>query len=185
MTEIRQTYSAPARILHWTVAAIALTLIGAGFVMTLDGLGRAQQNMLFILHKNAGILLLLLMIVRLVYRWRTPPPQLPHSVPAWQARLARATHATLYCLLFLMPVAGYIRVKAGGFPVESLDALGVPALVPRSEALAELAKSIHYFGGLTIAALVAFHIAATVYHDVVREDGVLPRMMGAGNHVER
>jgi hypothetical protein len=43
-----------------------------------------------------------------------------------------------------MPVAGYIRVKAGGFPIETLDAMGVPSLVPRSDALAETAKTIHY-----------------------------------------
>jgi cytochrome b561 len=73
-------------------------------------------------------------------------------------------------------VAGYIRVKAGGFPIESLDALGAPSLVPRSEALEETAKAVHYFGGIALGAVIAVHIAAAAYHGLVRRDGVVSRM---------
>ena len=66
-----------------------------------------------------------------------------------------------------MPVAGYIRVRAGGFPIETLDWLGVPSLVPRSEALAETAKTVHFFGGIAIAGLIALHVAAAAYHGIV------------------
>jgi cytochrome b561 len=79
-------------------------------------------------------------------------------------------------LLFVMPIAGYIRVKAGGFPIESLDWLGVPPLVPRSDALAETAKSVHYAAGIAITGLIALHVAAAAYHGIIRRDGVFSRM---------
>jgi cytochrome b561 len=86
------------------------------------------------------------------------------------------SHAVLYGLLILMPVAGYVRVKAGGFPIEMLDALGVPSLVPRSDAIAAAAKSIHYAGGLALAAFVLLHVSAALYHGILRKDGVFSRM---------
>jgi cytochrome b561 len=97
-------------------------------------------------------------------------------LPAWQHRAAGLSHLALYALLVIMPVAGYIRVKAGGFPIETLDWLGLPSLVARSDAVAEAAKTLHYLGGLAIAALIGMHIAAAAFHGIVRRDGVFSRM---------
>lgn len=176
MTEPIHRYRSPARLLHWIMAALVLLTIPAGFIMVQQGLDRSLQNALFLFHKNIGILLLLLVIARSLYRWFRPPPPLPASVPPWQHRIADATHVAMYVLLFAMPIAGYVRVKAGGFPIESLDALGVPALVPRSEALAEAAKAAHYYGAWAIGAIIALHIGAALHHAILRRDGVFSRM---------
>ena len=170
------TYTTPARLLHWIMAILILAMIAAGWVMVRDGLDRATQNALFIFHKNTGVLLLIFAGIRLAYRWLRPPPPLPDHIPGWQARLAGASHGVLYALLFAMPIAGYVRVKAGGFPIETLDTMGVPSLVVRSEALATIAKSIHYFGGLALCAVIAAHILAGFYHLIVRRDGVFSRI---------
>lgn len=176
MADAETRYRLPARILHWLTAVLVLAMIPAGLVMVQPGLERSLQNGLFIFHKNVGVLLLLLVLLRALYRWRNPPAPLPQGTPRWQVRAAGASHALLYGLLVLLPVAGYVRVKAGGFPIESLDALGLPSLVPRSDALAEVAKTIHYGAGLAIAALIALHIAAAAHHGVLRRDGVFSRM---------
>ena len=170
------TYRTPARLLHWIMAVLVLAMIAAGFIMIRDGLDRSVQNALFIFHKNVGILVLALGLVRLAYRWRHPAPPLPAQVPDWQARAAHASHVALYGLLIAMPVAGYIRVKAGGFPIESLDALGVPALVPNSENLAEVAKQIHYLAALALCFVAGVHILAGLHHLLVRRDGVFSRI---------
>lgn len=176
MAEPHDRYRAPARAFHWIIALIVLLMIPAGLLMVQDWIGRPLQNNLFVFHKNFGVLVLLLVTARLVYRWLRPPPPLPDTVPDWQARIAGATHAALYVLLFAMPVAGYVRVKAGGFPIESLDALGLPSLVPRSDALAETAKAAHYYGGIAIGAIIAMHIGAALYHGLIRRDGIFSRM---------
>ena len=176
MSHSEDQYRRPARLLHWGMALLVLSTIPAGFVMVQPDLDRSLQNTLFIFHKNVGVLLLGLVLLRALYRWRHPPAALPSDVPAWQRRIAGLSHASLYALLFVMPIAGYIRVKAGGFPIESLDWLGVPPLVPRSDALAETAKSIHYAAGIAITGLIALHVAAAAYHGIIRRDGVFSRM---------
>jgi cytochrome b561 len=170
------SYTVPARLLHWTMAGLLLAMIPAGFMMVLPGLDKSVQNALFIFHKNTGVLLLVLAIVRIAYRLRRPAPPLPDHIPAWQARAARASHLALYLLMIIMPLAGYIRVKAGGFPIETLDAMGFPSLVARSDTIAGVAKGVHYFGAFAITALVIVHILASVYHGIIKRDGGFSRI---------
>lgn len=169
-------YSGTARGLHWLMAVLILLTIPAGLIMVQPGLDRSLQNGLFIYHKNVGVLLLILIVVRLLWRLRHPPPPKPSSLAASQVRIAELTHKAMYALLFVVPIAGYIRVKAGGFPIESLDALNIPSLVPRSESLAEVAKTVHYGSGLLLMALIALHIGAGLFHGMVKQDGVFSRM---------
>jgi cytochrome b561 len=169
-------YRTPARLLHWTVAILVLLMIAAGVTMTRQGLDRGLQDTLFIFHKNMGVIVLILMAGRLLYRRLRPPPPLPPDMPQMQHRIAAATHAALYALLFLMPLSGYVRVRAGGFPIEWLDAVGFPALVPRSDAIAEIAKNIHYFASFALAALIVLHVGAALYHGIFRRDGIFSRM---------
>jgi len=183
MTDDREQYGRTARVLHWTMALLVLGMIPAGIAMVQPDIDRSLQNTLFIFHKNTGVLVFLLLLVRVVYRLRHPPAPLPDDLPGWQHRAAQASHLGLYTLLFVLPVAGYVRVRAGGFPIETLDWLGVPTLVPRSDALAELAKTTHYVAGLGIAAIIAVHIGAAAFHGVIRRDGVFSRMwppLGSG-----
>ena len=170
------TYKTGARWLHWSMALLVLAMIPVGFLMIQDGLSRTVQNNLFIFHKNVGVLLLVLIVVRIVYRAVNPPPPKPAHLPAWQARIASLSHGALYALLVVMPLAGYVRVRAGGFPIEALDALGIPVLVPKSDALAGFAKTVHFYGSWAIAALVALHIAAALHHALVKRDGIFSRM---------
>ncbi len=172
-------YRPAARWLHWLIALLLLATIPIGGTMTGEGLARSTQDSMFIFHKNVGVLILLLMIGRLAYRLAVPPPPLPASVPDWQRRVAGLTHGLLYLLVFVMAISGYIRVVAGGFPLESLDALGVPRLAPRSDELAETAKAVHATTRFILIPLILLHIGAGLFHGVVKRDGVLSRMIPA------
>ncbi|PZX14469.1 cytochrome b561 [Palleronia aestuarii] len=168
-------YATPARLLHWTTALLVFAMVAAGIVMTRDGISRPLQDTLFIFHKNAGVAVMLLVLLRVGWRMADPPGERAR-LPAWQERAAALNHAALYLLLFVMPLSGYIRVRAGGFPVEALDALGIPSLVPRSENLAGIAQGVHFYAAWALGLLVALHVAAALYHSVVRRDAVLARM---------
>lgn len=169
-------YTSTARLLHWTIAVIVLMMIPAGLIMTREGLPRGLQDTLFIFHKNAGIVVLLLMLSRLFWRLGHPAPPLPGSVPDWQQRAARISHAALYVMLLVMPVSGYLRVRAGGFPIEGLDAIGVPTLVAKSKPLEQAAQATHFYGFLIITALLLLHVAAALQHLLIQRDGVFFRM---------
>ena len=169
-------YKAPARAMHWLAALLIIATIPVGGMMTEPGWTRATQNALYIFHKNIGVVILILIALRLVYRAMNPPPPLPASMPPMQRLAAEGTHWALYGLLIVMAVSGYIRVKAGGFPLESLDALGVPSLVPRSDALAETAKQVHAIARIPLVALILAHVGAAAFHGLVKRDGVFSRM---------
>ena len=168
-------YPAMTRLLHWVVALMVLATMPIGMAMLQQGIARPTQDLLFILHKNGGVIILMLVLIRIGWRLATPSPPPPAGVPAWQMSVAKLVQGALYALLLVMAVSGYVRVRAGGFPVEMLDALGLPVLVPRSDALAETAKAIHANARYPLAALIVLHVAAGLKHAIAR-DGVFGRI---------
>lgn len=169
-----QTYGTTARIFHWITVLMVAGMIPAGMIMIQDGLSRSTQDLLFIFHKNTGVILLAVVLARLAWRAFNPAPPLPHTLPDWQHAMSVWVHRGLYLMLIFMAVTGYVRVTTGGFPIELLDWLGVPRL-PRNEAVAQLAQSAHYLGKFVLIALILMHVAGALYH-AVRRDGVFSRM---------
>ncbi len=143
--------------------------------MTLD-LPRATQNQLFTLHKGLGAVTLAVVLLRVLWRLFNKPPGLPASVTAGQARVAGLVHFGLYALLLVMAASGYVRVVAGGFPIELLNAMGIPPLIGKNEWLAGVAKEVHALTKYGLIALIAVHVGAAVYHARVKRDGVVERM---------
>lgn len=176
MNDRRAGYDTTARLLHWLVALLILLMIPAGLVMVRDGVDRAVGDALFVFHKNVGTLLIGIVALRLVWRLTRGAPPLPATMPRWQRRAAHLSHLTLYGLMAVMPVSGYVRVRAGGFPIEALDAMGLPPLVPRSEALAQAASALHAAAAWALMAVITLHVAAALHHALVRRDGVWGRI---------
>ena len=169
-------YKPAARFLHWLTAILIIATFPVGVAMVQGGFARPVQDTLYILHKNTGVIILLLVLARLAYRAANPAPPLPDSVPGWQRQIALLTHWLLYGLVIVMAVSGYVRVKAAGFPLEWFDAMGVPALVPKSEGLAKTAENIHLTVVFALAALILMHVGAAILHGAIKRDGVFQRM---------
>ncbi len=176
MPERLPGYRPPARWLHWITAAAVLTMIPAGLVMTQEGLARPVQDALFLFHKNLGTLLIPVILVRLAYRLTHRPPPLPETVPAWQRRAAAVSHVMLYVLLVVMPLSGFVRVRAGGYPIELLDRLGFGPWIGKTPKLADAAQALHATAAFLLIAVLAIHIGAALQHALIRRDGVWSRM---------
>ena len=170
------SYKPLARFFHWTTAILVLLTIPVAIAMLRPGIERSVQDPLFIFHKNIGVVILILVAARLAYRLLNLPPPLPESVPHAQRVVAELSHWALYVLLLGMAISGYVRVTAGGFPLEVFDGLGLPRLAPESESLAETAKAIHATLRFPLVGLIVLHIGAALYHALVRRDGVFQRM---------
>jgi len=180
MAQEPESYDRVARLLHWVVAAAILLMIPAGLVMVRDGFPRPVQDALFFFHKNTGAVLVVVILLRILWRIFHPAPPLQRDLPDWQRKVAGLSHGLLYALMIVMPVTGYIRVRAGGFPIEVLDAIGFPVLIPRNKALADTASWLHETAGWGLIAILALHIGAALYHGLVRRDGVWGRMWRRG-----
>lgn len=168
-------YGTTARLFHWIMAIMILSTIPVGAIMVREGLTRSTQDMLFIFHKNIGVILLVLILLRLIWRLLNPPPPLPASVPRPQAQVAHLVHLGLHGMLLFMATTGFVRVSAGGFPIEMLDWMGVPPL-PRNDALADTASTLHFYGKFVLVALVLMHVMGAAFHGIVKRDGVFTRM---------
>lgn len=179
MSEHRTHFTRTARWLHWSMAAmiLAMLFIGVAMVNSLD-----LRPWLIDVHRPLGLLILLLALIRLWHRRQNPPPALPGDLPRLQARIAGASHALLYALMFAMPLLGWAMSSAGGYRVTLPFGFMLPPLAPRDPGLYSLLRGAHGVLGYTFFALVLAHVAGALHHAWVRRDGVFERMAGRHRH---
>ena len=180
------TASAPRRytgfaiLLHWLLAIALVGIFSVGLYMA-DLPFSPQRLKLYNWHKWAGITILSLSAIRLLWRLSHRPPALPQSVtmgmPGWQVTAYHATHVAMYALFFIVPLVGWAYSSAAGFPIVLFGVLPLPDFVSASKPLAELIKPWHEISAFALAGLVLLHVAAALKHHFIDKDGLLTRML--------
>jgi cytochrome b561 len=167
-------FTLPARVLHWLMALliVAMLFIGIGMVASVSG----RHEWLLRIHKPLGIAILVLAVVRLAVRLRHPPPALPTDLPALQKLAAHASHWLLYLLMLAMPLVGWAMLSAGGYPVMLGESLRLPAIFPTSPIAFAILRHLHTWLALLLFLTFLAHMAAALYHGLIRRDGVLASM---------
>ena len=173
-------YTGVAIAFHWLLAAMILGSLGVGWYMS--GLSMSPTRLkLYNWHKWAGVSILALSALRLLWRLTHRPPALPAAVqagmPRWQQVAHHSTHHLLYLLFFAVPLIGWAYSSAAGFPIVFLGLVPLPNFVPVDPDLAELIKPWHQISAYALAALVVLHVAAALKHHVIDRDGLLARML--------
>ncbi|MFC3691452.1 cytochrome b [Chenggangzhangella methanolivorans] len=166
-------YDGVSQALHWLVALAMLAVLPLAWLAEAAPKEDAGYWMFF--HKSVGVLLLVLMVTRSVWRARRPAPA-PQPGPF--AGLARATHWALYAALLAMPISGYL-MSGSGKPVPFFF-VNLPGL-PESEALKDAMNFVHVNVQWAVYALILAHVAGAAYHVAVRRDGLLDRMLPRQN----
>ena len=175
----RHTYSGLARLFHWLTALAVLFMLVTGFVMSYRGnelqIWDALTNGLYSSHKLVGFVILWLTALRLLNRLVAGTPPLDVPMPAAQRFAAAATHWALYALLIVMPLLGWTAVSL--FPArEVFGWFSLPALTAPDKAAYESVIEWHETGAFLVILFASVHIAAALYHLLVRKDGVFGRM---------
>jgi cytochrome b561 len=164
-----------AQFLHWLIVALIITQV----VLALSAgrlHGMAKLAMLA-RHKSVGITILMLAVVRLVWRLVNPTPPLPSTLKPYERVLANFTHAALYVLIFAMPITGWIMTSARGFPASWFNLFQLPDLVAKNRALYEAMQQTHEALAWTLGAVATLHLLAALKHHFVLKDTVLRRML--------
>lgn len=170
-----QRWGLIAQLLHWLIALAVFGLFALGWVMVNYPISPTKFE-LYSLHKSLGITVLLAVVLRLIWRAVNPTPTLA-AQPAWERRAATATHWTLYALLMLMPLSGYVINSAANFPMLVWGVLPLPNVTGENEGLQELAERVHLTLFWLLAVLVVLHVAAALRHHFLLKDDVLRRML--------
>ena len=174
---ITTRYTSIAIALHWLLAVALIASFGVGVYMA-DLPLSPQRLKLYNWHKWAGVTILALSVLRLVWRLtHRPPAELP--APRWQQRAAWLSHHAFYLLFFAVPLAGWAYTSAAGFPVVWFGVLPLPDFVAHDKALAEAIKPWHEALAWALMALVALHASAALKHHFIDRDGLLARMWPA------
>ena len=173
-------YTSIAMALHWVLALALIGIFGFGLYMT--GLPFSPARLkYFNWHKWAGMTILILSALRLIWRITHRPPALPEAVtrsmPGWQRAAHHGVHHLMYALFFAIPLVGWMYSSAAGFPIVLFGLIPLPDLVSKSPELADALKPWHGYLAYALAALVVMHIAAVIKHQIIDRDGLLSRML--------
>ncbi|HEX4388308.1 MAG TPA: cytochrome b [Steroidobacteraceae bacterium] len=176
-------WGAIAQLLHWLIAVLVVAQVTLA-LMADDLPAGVKKLTLLARHKSIGITVLVLAAMRLGWRWTNPTPPLPATLKPYEMTLARATHALLYVLLFLVPLTGWTMSSARGFPVSWFGFFQLPDLVPKSKPLYDALVTTHETLAWTLVAVVALHVGAALKHHFYLKDDVLRRMLPSSRPAE-
>jgi cytochrome b561 len=173
----KERYHKFSILLHWVVALIVLTLIALGMYMHDLPKGHPDRAFFFNLHKSLGLTAGILMLVRLWWRHKNPPPALPSSIPRWQGFMSRLSHGLLYICLISMPVVGFSASQFTKYGVTYFGLFKIPPMGPNDPVVRDFLQSIHHDLAFVLMVLVGIHVLAAMFHWLVLRDDVIKRML--------
>jgi len=175
----KSSWGAPSKALHWII--VILIILQYVLAMWAESLPRGPRLIeAWGWHKSFGMTILMLAVLRLLWRFLNPTPDLTAETKPWERVLAKLSHLLLYGLIFAMPLTGWIMSSAKNFPVSWFKLFQWPDLVGPDPDFSKLMESTHHalFKVLLVVALL--HIAGALKHHFVDKNDVLKRMLPFG-----
>jgi cytochrome b561 len=166
-------YGAVSQTLHWVTAALVVVLIVSGEAGDIEA---EEGNGLYFWHSSLGLLVLLLVIARIVWRLVTPPPKPPATVSRFAGRVASGLHLLFYAFLVALPLSGWLASSAEGGTVSFFGVAMLPQWNAGGE---EFFEEAHEVLGNILLVLVILHALAALKHHFMDKDDVLLRMLPA------
>ncbi len=171
-------YSHGAITLHWLVAV----LIIANYILvwTAEGKPEEQEHFLVGIHAATGIMILLLSVLRVIWRITHPAPPMEPGLKSWEVALATWVHRAFYFLIIAVPFTGWVMSSAAsggkGLNIYGLfDFPGLPIGPDRDTAIA--VYEVHEILATVMFFLLILHVAAALKHHFVDRDGTVGRMI--------
>jgi cytochrome b561 len=169
-------------VLHWTMAVlvIAAWVLGTFGDELPRGTVRAVGQFV---HISAGLAILAILAVRLVWRLVDPPPA-PEKTPfgRWADYAGKSAHWLLYGLLAAVVVAGITNQFADGEALPVFGVFDIASPWAKDHQFAEAAEEVHELLANALLIVVGLHTAAALAHHWLLRDRTLSRMLpGAGS----
>jgi cytochrome b561 len=169
----RRQFTALMRLLHWTMAAMVLTMLCVGVAMVAS---LADYHVLVSIHRPLGIAILVLVVVRFVNRQRSTMPPFPDTMSARERRAAGASELVMYGLMFVLPLVGWGMLSAARYPIVLYGSLHLPPILPQNIMLYSVLRRSHTILAYLFFFMFLAHFGAILYHTLIVRDGMLLRM---------
>ncbi|MDU5715631.1 MAG: cytochrome b [Citrobacter freundii] len=160
-----QRYGVVSATLHWLVAIAVYGMFALGLWMVTLSYYDGWYHQAPELHKSIGILLMMGLVIRVVWRLFSPPPAALASYSRLTRIAAAMGHLVLYLLLFSIVISGYLISTADG---KAISIFGQ----------ADLAGSLHLWLAWTVVILSLLHGLMALKHHFIDNDDTLNRMLG-------
>jgi cytochrome b561 len=170
----RRQFTAFTRLLHWTMAAMVLTMLCVGVAMVTS---LADYHVLVSVHRPLGIAILVLVVVRFVNRQLSELPPFPATMSRAERRAARASELALYALMFVQPLVGWGMLSAARYPIVLYGPLHLPFILPHDAMLYALLRKAHTVLAYLLFLTFLAHFGAILFHTLIVRDGILMRMV--------
>ena len=178
LTNTNQKWGWVSIFLHWITAILILGLAVIGLYMT-ELPTSPSKIQIYALHKSFGITVLVLTILRLLWRFFNSTPQDAQNIPRYQTISAKIVHIFLYALLFMMPLSGWLYNSASGYPLRWFNVISLPKLFTGfNPEIKQFAHAAHETLFYVLACLLLIHAGAALWHHYVLRDSILKRMLG-------
>lgn len=166
----------PAKVLHWVGAAAILILLLHGWWMT-HLAPRPARIANYAWHAALGYDLVVLLIVRLLWRWTNVVPSLPPGLGPFERFAARISNVVLYLAMVAAALTGWALAGSFRTPLTAdLFGLNFPPL-GAGQASHEFFEQSHELLAYLLAALAIAHIFSALHHHFVKRNDVLRRML--------
>ncbi|MCX5616084.1 cytochrome b [Bombella sp. TMW 2.2559] len=180
MTGEPSRHNAVSIFLHWVIALLVFFMIGLGLYM--DHVPVSNSGFLHQFHKSVGIVTMLLIVVRVIWRLTHKAPALPKDLSAAQRVVAGGMEGLLYLYQIFVPATGWLMVSSMAMPIVlfglvSWPLIPLPQSVMDSGTLAEVMPDIHNWLAWTFGGFIALHVLAALYHRFIRKDQVVNRIL--------
>jgi len=173
MASQRHQFAALSRLLHWTMAAMVLTMLGIGAAMVVS---LANYHVLVSIHRPLGIAILILVVVRFVNRQLTSLPPFPPTMSRAERLAATVSELTMYGLMFVLPLVGWGMLSAARYPIVLYGSLHLPFILPHDAMLYALLRKAHTILAYVFFLMFIAHFGAILFHTLIVRDGILKRM---------
>ena len=174
-------YGLVSKLLHWTVFAFVVYQFASGNIMS--RLGRngtvigLNQDHFYNWHKSIGLMVLVVALARIVWRRTTPLPEWAEALTPAERAITQRLEAMLYGLMFLVPIAGFVFVMAGGYGVRLFGVYDLPNPIGKHPVLAIGAQSVHILLTYALVVVAAWHIGLGLKKHVYEGTRFLHRML--------
>lgn len=179
-TNTEDRWGTISKWLHWLAAGIILVQIVTGFLRYFKVVSGETWALFYTYwHMPAGIIVLVLVGFRLIWRFSQPHPELPNKMRWWERLAANGVHVYLYAAMVFMPLTGWAGFNALKIEVNPFG-IALPHLFWDIRPLSFIMADIHLYLSVGLVLVLALHVIGAVKHHIFDKDDTLRRMLPQG-----